>query len=96
MTDDDLIAIGLVAREEGVRLGHPMVGDHGEEVVGQVECLAVGEDARTPQRMGPEDARVGQVAVVGGVAVVRNLAQLHEQGIYGQQRDDPEEPEERP
>ena len=72
VADDDLLAVRLVAQEEGVGLVHPVVGDHGEEVMRQVEGLAVGEDARIPEGIDPEDSGIGQVAVIRGVAVMRN------------------------
>lgn len=67
VADNNLLAIGLVAEEEGVRLGCPGVGDHGEEVVGQMNGLAVGEDAHAPHGMDLENTRVRHEAVVGAL-----------------------------
>ena len=94
--DLDVVAVGRVGAQEVMDLGDPVVRHHGEQVVGEVERLAVGEDGGGEQGIDLEDPGVGQVAVVGGIGVMGDLAELHQEGIEGQQRDDPEKPEDRP
>ena len=64
-----------MARQDRVGLGDPVVGDHREQVVRQVERLAVGEDAGLQQGMDPEDPRVS--------ALTANLTTIGLTGLVG-------------
>ena len=58
----DCGVVGMAGLEQPVQPAQPVMGDRREEVVGDVHILPVDEDRPARERVGEEDAGVGQPA----------------------------------
>ena len=67
-----------------------------KNVVSEVIVLAVGKYGPVADGVAVEVPRVAEFTVGRGITVVGDLAKLHEERVEGQERDDPEEEEDRP
>ncbi len=64
---------------------HPVMRQHGEEVMRDVERLAIRENAGIEHGIHEEHPRIRELAIVRRVRVVRDFPELHQHRVKRQQ-----------